>query len=99
MALYKNGNLLTLSQDAAFDALHSPGTAAPHPGIYRCTACGDEIAIAGGHTLPPQNHNSTLPPAGKSSGNFWFIRFSNNKGPSNPAVKRTGPRPAAYLSR
>ena len=43
--------------------------------------------------------NSTLPPAGKSSGNFWFIRFSNNKGPSNPAVKRTGPRPAAYLGR
>ncbi|GCF89240.1 hypothetical protein [Shewanella sp. M-Br] len=56
MALYKYGNTLTQSQDAAFDAVYSPGTAAPHPGIYRCTNCGDEIAIAGGHTLPPQNH-------------------------------------------
>ncbi len=65
MALYKNGNLLTLSQDAAFDALRSPGTAAPHPGIYRCTACGDEIAIAGGHTLPPQNHKQHAPASGQ----------------------------------
>lgn len=44
------------SQDPAFDSTHPPGTAAPHPGIYRCTNCGDEIAIAGGNTLPPQNH-------------------------------------------
>lgn len=56
MALYKDGNRLMHSQDAAFDSTYPPGTAAPHPGIYRCTACGDEIAIAGGHTLPPQNH-------------------------------------------
>ncbi len=62
MALYKQGNRLTQSQDAAFDKTYSPGTKAPHPGIYRCTSCGDEIAIAGDHTLPPQNHrqhNST----------------------------------------
>ncbi len=65
MALYKNGNRLTQSQDAAFDALHSPGTAAPHPGIYRCTSCGDEIAIAGGHTLPPQNHKQHSPTSGQ----------------------------------
>lgn len=56
MALYKYGNRLTQSQDNAFETKHTPGTAAPHPGIYRCTSCGDEIAIAGGHTLPPQNH-------------------------------------------
>jgi hypothetical protein len=56
MALYKNGNALTQSQDAAFDMIHTPGTAAPHPGIYKCTGCGDEIGIAGGHILPPQNH-------------------------------------------
>ncbi len=56
MAHYKNGQLLAHTDDAAFDAKHSPGTAAPNPGIYRCTSCGDEIAIAGGHTLPPQNH-------------------------------------------
>lgn len=56
MALYKNGNALTHSEDAAFDQTHTPGTSAPYAGIYKCTGCGDEIAIAGGHTLPPQNH-------------------------------------------
>lgn len=65
MALYKHGNRLTQSQDAAFDTIHSPGTAASHPGIYRCTSCGDEIAIAGGHTLPPQNHKQHSPANGK----------------------------------
>lgn len=56
MALYKHGGLLTHTEDAAFDQSYSPGVEAPHPGIYRCTNCGDEIAIAGGHILPPQNH-------------------------------------------
>lgn len=65
MALYKNGGLLAHSTHEAFDSTHSPGTAAPHPGIYRCTACGDEIAIAGGHTLPPQNHRQHDPNAGR----------------------------------
>lgn len=65
MALYKQGNYLEQSRDAAFDALHSPGVQAPHPGIYRCTNCGDEIAIAGGHVLPPQNHNQHLPTKGQ----------------------------------
>jgi hypothetical protein len=65
MALYKYGNKLTQSQDVAFDTTHSPGSAAPHPGIYRCTNCGDEIAIAGGHILPPQNHKQHNPTNGK----------------------------------
>lgn len=61
MALYKYGNRLESTNDPAFDANHTPGTPAPHPGIYRCTNCGDEIAIAGGHTLPPQNHRQHNP--------------------------------------
>lgn len=65
MALYKYANRLAQSQDAAFDARHTPGTAAPHPGIYRCTSCGDEIAIAGGHILPPQNHRQHNPANGQ----------------------------------
>lgn len=65
MALYKHGNHLSQSQDAAFDAEHSPGSAAPHPGIYKCTNCGDEIAIAGGHILPPQNHKQHSPNNGR----------------------------------
>ncbi|MBV6855147.1 hypothetical protein KWH45_17190 [Xanthomonas campestris pv. mirabilis] len=64
MALYKHGQQLAQSQDAAFDAIYSPGVTAPHPGIYRCTSCGDEIAIAGGHTLPPQNHRQHNPANG-----------------------------------
>lgn len=67
MALYKNGNSLAKSEDKAFDQTHTPGTAAPHPGIYQCTNCGDEIAIAGGHTLPPQNHRQHAPNSGPIS--------------------------------
>ena len=56
MALYKHGNGLEESQDGAFDITYSPGSAAPYPGIYRCTNCGEEIAIEGGNSLPRQNH-------------------------------------------
>lgn len=65
MALYKYGDHLIQSNDVAFDAAHTPGTDAPHPGIYRCTSCGDEIAIAGGHSLPPQNHRQHNPANGQ----------------------------------
>lgn len=65
MALYKNSLHVKASTDTAFDSKHAPGSAAPHPGIYRCTACGDEIAIAGGHVLPPQNHKQHSPTSGK----------------------------------
>lgn len=65
MALYKYGGGLAQSQDAAFDVTHAPGTEAPYPGIYRCTSCGDEISIAGGHTLPPQNHRQHNPASGQ----------------------------------
>jgi hypothetical protein len=56
MAEYKYDSYLTKSTDSRFDTEHSPGVAAPYPGIYRCIACGDEIGIAKDHTLPPQNH-------------------------------------------
>jgi hypothetical protein len=57
MALYKHGQYLQQTSDAAFDKISEPGTAAPHPGIYRCEGCGREIGIANGHTLPPQSHH------------------------------------------
>lgn len=57
MALYKNGNALQHSEHQAFNEEHNPGVAAPNPGIYQCVNCGDEIGIASGHTLPPQNHH------------------------------------------
>jgi hypothetical protein len=58
MALYKNGQHLEQTNDPAFDRISEPGMLAPNPGIYRCEVCGREIAIAAGHTLPPQNHSS-----------------------------------------
>lgn len=65
MALYKYSNFLDQSDDAAFDQLNEPSTSAPWPGIYRCHACGHEIAIAQGHTLPPQNHHQHRPGLGR----------------------------------
>lgn len=57
MALYKHKAFVEPSDDPAFDKLVAPNTDAPWPGIYRCHACGHEIAIALGHNLPPQNHH------------------------------------------
>jgi hypothetical protein len=56
MALYKNKSGVTLSDSAAFDGTHSPGSTTPHSGIYICTNCRDEIASNKGNPLPPQNH-------------------------------------------
>jgi hypothetical protein len=56
VAQYKYASDLSSSNDKRFDDEHSPGVEAPYPGIYRCVACGDEIAIAKGNKLPPQNH-------------------------------------------
>lgn len=64
MALYKHGQVLTQNQHAEFDRAHPPGTAAANAGIYRCTGCGDEIGIAKGHTLPPQNDRQHPPRCG-----------------------------------
>lgn len=60
MALYKDGGFLSQDFGSAFDANNTshPGTLAPYAGIYRCTGCGHEIAIACGHVMPPQNHHS-----------------------------------------
>jgi hypothetical protein len=55
--MYKNKDFIQISSDPAFDVIHSVGTLASHPGIYRCEGCGHEISIAMGHTLPAQNHH------------------------------------------
>lgn len=64
MALYKHGAFLTQNQHQAFDTLLPPGSDASNPGIYRCAVCGDEIGIAKGHVLPPQNHHQHAPGQG-----------------------------------
>jgi hypothetical protein len=65
MAQYKFGQYLHQSDDKAYDARHAPGIPAGNAGIYRCAVCGEEIGIAKGHTLPPQNHHQHAPGLGK----------------------------------
>jgi hypothetical protein len=65
MAQYKYPKFLNQSDHAAYDHIHEPGTNAENPGIYRCVSCGDEIGIAKGHTLPPQNHHQHAAGIGK----------------------------------
>lgn len=57
MASYKYDKSVTKIDHVAFDTVHTPGTAAPDAGIYKCTGCGHEIGIAKGHNLPPQIHS------------------------------------------
>lgn len=56
MASYKNPKFVSTSTSAEFDKFLAPGSPAPYAGIYKCRACGHEIGIAEGHTLPPQSH-------------------------------------------
>jgi hypothetical protein len=60
MATYKFPALLKLDESNKFDGFHEPGVSAPYPGIYRCKECGKEIAIAKGHTLPPEHSHEKL---------------------------------------
>lgn len=55
MPIFKDKTFFTHSSSNAFDQHHSPGTPAPSAGIYRCVACGAEIGIAEGKTLPTQH--------------------------------------------
>ena len=64
MALYKHLQQLSWSQDSAFDDLRSPGTPAPHSGIYQCAHCGHEVALRRSEILPPENHGPHDPGMG-----------------------------------
>ncbi|MDK9365439.1 protein L [Lelliottia wanjuensis] len=62
MALVRNGNQSNIKEantesNAAFDKIYSPGNKCEHEGIYQCVGCGKEVTVAGGKTLPPQNHH------------------------------------------
>jgi hypothetical protein len=65
MAQYKYAQHLSTSTASAFDTRYAPGTKAENPGIYRCAGCGEEIGVARGHSLPPQNHHQHMPAQGK----------------------------------
>jgi hypothetical protein len=57
MALYKYGTHLQQINHVNFDTERQPGFISPDSAIYRCTHCGDEIAVNKGNPLPPQNHH------------------------------------------
>jgi hypothetical protein len=76
MALYKYDAFLEKSQHESFDQLWQPSTVAPYPGLYRCHACGHEIATAAGHVLPPQNHHQHTPLQGPIQ---WRLIVSHKK--------------------
>lgn len=64
MSTYKYAQFLTHIEHEAFDTLHSPGTAAPFSGIYRCEGCGSEVASNKNQPLPPQNLHQHDPQRG-----------------------------------
>jgi len=62
MALVKNGNKNKILEadskyNAVFEKEHKPGETCEYEGIYKCAGCGKEATIAGGKTIPPQNHH------------------------------------------
>ena len=77
MAQYKYGDHLQHSNHTAYDTKQAPGTTAENAGIYRCASCGDEIGIAKGHTLPPQNHHQQAPGVGKIE--WQLLMFAQQK--------------------
>ena len=68
MAQYKYGGYLTQSNHSEYDNIYCPGSIAPNSGIYRCEACGDEVASNKGNPLPPQNHHQHQPLQGQFDG-------------------------------
>lgn len=56
MAVYKYNRYLEQSQHQAFDKLWKPGEQPNYSGIFRCEACGANVACNAGNPLPPQNH-------------------------------------------
>ncbi len=78
MALYKDTAHVKVSNDADFDAIHTPGSATPFSGIYRCTGCGKEDASEQGKPLPPQSHHvhaTSQPPI-----RWKLLVFAQHKG-------------------
>ncbi len=78
MALYKYSTHLGKSDHSAFDEQYEPGTKTENAGVYRCVSCGDEIGIAKGHTLPPQNHHQH--PTGLGRIRWQLVVYAQPKG-------------------
>ncbi|WP_235029011.1 hypothetical protein, partial [Mycoplasmoides pneumoniae] len=67
-----------------------PGDTCTYEGIYKCTGCGKEVTIAGGKTLPPQNHHQHSPGQGDIRWQLfvyaeWGMKMADRR-PLNPHV-------------
>jgi hypothetical protein len=65
VALYKYQNYLATSKSASFDLALQPGSFIPCGGIYRCTGCGNEIALEGVGIFPDRDHHKHTIAQGK----------------------------------
>ncbi|WP_439842233.1 hypothetical protein [Aeromonas taiwanensis] len=77
MAQYKYEKYLNKSDHSEYDKLYSPGDHCTNSGIYRCEACGDEIASNKGNPFPPQNHHQHS--AGLGAIRWKLIVFAQQK--------------------
>ncbi|MBW7649445.1 protein L [Enterobacter hormaechei] len=69
MALVRSGNKSKIFEadtkfNSVFDTEYKPGETCEYEGIYKCTGCSKEVTIAGGKTIPPQNHHQHTPAQG-----------------------------------
>ncbi len=80
MAWYKYDAYLKKSNSDAYDTDYTPGTSAPHSGIYRCMGCAKEVASNQGQPLPPQNHHQHS--TGQGSIRWRLIVFADHEGKS-----------------
>ena len=65
MAQYKHGNFLHKSDHSEYDKKYSPWYRSAKSRHLPMRLLRDEIGIAKGHVLPPQNHHQHAPGAGK----------------------------------
>lgn len=78
MPQFKYNKYFKQNDATAYDSLHPPGTVAVNSGIYRCEACGDEVAANKGNPLPPQNHRQHSPGAGNIR--WRLVAFAQQQG-------------------
>lgn len=61
MAYFKYAEAFQHASGPVFDLVFTPGRRVPYSGIYRCTGCGDEVALNKGTPFPSQNHHQHRP--------------------------------------
>jgi hypothetical protein len=61
LALYKYQNYLSANKGSSFDTVLQPSAFVPCAGIFRCTGCGNEIALDGVGLLPGRDHHKHTP--------------------------------------